>query len=66
MCGASRLKQMQGIGTYMFRIDEQSVVDATKTGNAARYVNHSCEACAAAAESCMLMRNAAQLRVAYH
>ena len=27
----------------MFRIDNRQVVDATMTGNAARYVNHSCE-----------------------
>ena len=33
----------QGIGSYMFRIDSSSVVDATKQGSIARYVNHSCE-----------------------
>ncbi len=27
----------------MFRIDSSSVVDATKQGSIARYVNHSCE-----------------------
>lgn len=27
----------------MFRIDDNEVVDATMTGNAARFVNHSCD-----------------------
>ena len=35
---------VQGIGSsYLFRIDLDYVVDATKCGNLARFVNHSCE-----------------------
>ena len=31
-----------GIGCYMFQIVPGEIVDATKCGNAARYINHSC------------------------
>lgn len=34
---------LQGIGCYMFRIDDNEVVDATMKGNAARFINHCCE-----------------------
>ena len=34
---------LQGIGCYMFRIDDVEVVDATMKGSAARFINHSCD-----------------------
>jgi len=35
--------ESKGIGCYMFRIDDDEVVDATMHGSAARFINHSCE-----------------------
>lgn len=32
-----------GAGTYMFRIDDQRVIDATRAGSIAHLINHSCE-----------------------
>lgn len=35
--------ESKGIGCYMFRVDDDLVVDATMRGNAARFINHSCD-----------------------
>ena len=35
--------ESQNRGIYMFRLDDDRVVDATLTGGVARYINHCCE-----------------------
>lgn len=35
----------------MFRIDDNFVIDATKQGNAARFINHSCDVSCVRAQS---------------
>lgn len=37
-----KIYEAQNRGIYMFRVNEDLVVDATVTGGPARYVNHSC------------------------
>jgi SET domain-containing protein len=39
-----KIYEATGIGSsYLFRIDEDNIVDATKTGNLARFINHCCD-----------------------
>ncbi|VDD74011.1 unnamed protein product [Mesocestoides corti] len=38
-----RLYESQNRGIYMFRADDECIVDATMYGGLARYINHSCE-----------------------
>lgn len=33
----------QNRGVYMFRIDDELLIDATLAGGLARYINHSCD-----------------------
>ena len=36
--------EASGIGSsYLFRVDLENVIDATKCGNLARFINHSCD-----------------------
>ena len=35
----------QNRGIYMFRLDDERVLDATMCGGMARYINHSCDPC---------------------
>ncbi|PIA19450.1 SET domain-containing protein, partial [Coemansia reversa NRRL 1564] len=36
--------EREGIGSsYLFRLDDNTVIDATKCGNVARFINHCCE-----------------------
>jgi histone-lysine N-methyltransferase SETD1 len=38
-----RKYEATGIGSsYLFRIDLENIIDATKCGNLARFINHSC------------------------
>lgn len=35
--------EQTGIGSsYLFRVDHETIIDATKCGNLARFINHSC------------------------
>lgn len=38
-----RYYDSQNIGCYMFSINEEAIIDATMRGNAARFINHSCD-----------------------
>jgi len=56
----------QGIGCYMFRVDGTYVVDATMCGNAARFINHSCEVLDAAYYSLIKLELSAQTETKSH
>lgn len=46
VCEAREVRyRATGVDCYMFRIDSNLVIDATYSGNAARFINHSCEVC---------------------
>jgi len=35
--------EADGIGSsYLFRVDTETIIDATKAGNLSRFINHSC------------------------
>lgn len=39
-----RFYEEKGIGScYMFRLDDRTIIDATRVGNLARFINHSCD-----------------------
>jgi SET domain-containing protein len=38
-----RYEQMGMGSSYMFRIDDEVIIDATRKGNLARFINHSCD-----------------------
>jgi len=38
-----KLYAKQGYDDYMFRVDDHLIIDATKKGNLARFINHSCD-----------------------
>jgi len=38
-----RIYENSNRGVYMFRVDSDTVIDATMTGGPARYINHSCD-----------------------
>lgn len=35
--------ESKGIGCYMFKIEDDIIIDATRRGNRARFINHSCD-----------------------
>jgi SET domain-containing protein len=41
-----KLYEKSGIGSsYLFRIEDDAIIDATKSGNLARFINHCCVVC---------------------
>jgi SET domain-containing protein len=39
-----KVYERMGIGSsYLFRVDDDAVVDATKSGNLSRFINHCCD-----------------------
>jgi histone-lysine N-methyltransferase MLL1 len=44
-----RYYDSRSIGCYMFSLNDDYIIDATMRGNAARFINHSCNVCASRA-----------------
>ena len=41
-----RRYEAAGIGSsYLFRVDHDYIIDATRNGNLARFINHCCDVC---------------------
>lgn len=38
-----KLYKSSGLGSYCFKVDEDTIIDATNYGNLNRYINHSCD-----------------------
>lgn len=48
--------ELEGINSnYMFRIDSDTIVDATKCGNLARFINHSCDVRPLGMQKCSIL-----------
>lgn len=52
-----RRYEQEGIGSsYLFRVDQDTIIDATKCGNLARFINHSCNV-SGDQSLCVLVKN---------
>lgn len=50
--------ELEGMNSnYMFRVDSDTIVDATKCGNLARFINHSCDVRKNRTYICSIRRN---------
>lgn len=57
----------EGIGSsYLFRVDHDTIIDATKCGNLARFINHCCTVCGAGPAGGASGRGGARGRGAAH
>lgn len=61
-----RQYEATGIGSsYLFRIDIDNIIDATKCGNLARFINHSCNV-SVEKKSILGTRRLARINVSLH